>query len=89
MPKVFFLSILSILLLFARSTSAQESYFDTMIDVLISENAPVLRVEELRTKSNFILLDTRSKAEYVVSHIENFVWVGEKDWDLKSFKKKK
>ena len=79
MPKVFFLSILSILLLFARSTSAQESYFDTMIDALISENVPVLSVEELRTKSNFILLDTHSKAEYVVSHIENFVWVGEKD----------
>ena len=37
--------------------------------------------------SNFILLDTRSKAEYDVSHIENSVWVGEKDWDLKSFKK--
>ena len=86
-PKVLFLSILTILLLFARSTSAQESYFDTMIDALISENVPVLSVEKLQTKSNFILLDTRTKVEYDVSHIKNSVWVGEKDWDLKSFKK--
>ena len=83
--KVFFLSPL--LLLYVLLAKAQESYFDTMIDALISENVPVLSSEELQTRSNFILLDTRTKAEYGVSHIKNAVWVGEKDWDLKSFKK--
>jgi len=83
--KVFFLSTL--LQLCALTTTAQESPFDTMVNALISENIPVLSVEELQTKSNIILLDTRTKAEYDVSHIENAVWVGEKDWDLKSFKK--
>ena len=58
-----------------------------MVDAIISKDIPVLSVEELQTKSNIILLDTRTKAEYDVSHIENAVWVLEKDLDLKSFKK--
>jgi len=82
--KVFFLSTL---LLCAFTTTAQESSFNTMVDALISERVPVLSVEKLQTKPNIILLDTRTKAEYDVSHIENAVWVGEKNWDLKSFKK--
>ena len=83
--KVFFLSTL--LQLCALTTTAQESPFDTMVNALISENVPVLSVEELQTKRNIILLDTRTKAEYDVSHIDNAIWVGEKDWDLKSFEK--
>jgi len=50
-----------------------------MVDAIISKDIPVLSVEELQTKSNIILLDTRTKAEYDVSHIENAVWVLEKD----------
>ena len=59
------------------------------VDALISGRVPVLSVEELQTKPNFILLDTRTKAEYDVSHIENAIWVGEKNWDLKSLKQNK
>jgi len=84
--KVFFLSTL---LLCAFTTTAQESSFNTMVDALISRRVPVLSVEELQTKPNIILLDTRTKAEYDVSHIENAVWVGEKNWDLKSLKQNK
>ena len=84
--KVFFLSTL---LLCALTTSAQESSFNTMVDALISGRVPVLSVEELQTKPNIILLDTRTKAEYDVSHIENAFWVGEKNWDLKSLKQNK
>lgn len=84
--KVFFLSTL---LLCAFTTTAQESSFNTMVDALISGRVPVLSVEELQTKPNIILLDTRTKAEYDVSHIENAVWVGEKNWDLKSLKQNK
>ena len=83
--KVFFLSTL--LQHCALTSTAQESPFDTMVNALISESVPVLRVEELQAKRNIILLDTRTKAEYDVSHIDNAVWVGEKDWDLKSFEK--
>lgn len=83
--KVFFLSTL--LQLCALTTTAQESPFDTMVNALISENVPALSVEELQTKPNIILLDSRTKAEYDVSRIEHAVWVGEKDWDLKSFEK--
>ena len=52
--KVFFLSTL--LQLCALTTTAQESPFDTMVNALISENVPVLSVEELQTKRNIILL---------------------------------
>lgn len=82
--KVFFLSPL---LLYILSTSAQESAFEAMVDGLISDHVPVLRVKELQTIPNIILLDTRTKAEYDVSRIEHAVWVGEKDWDLKFLKK--
>ena len=84
--KVFFLSML---LLCAFTTTAQESSFNTMVDALISGRVPVLSAEELQTKPNIILLDTRTKAEYDVSRIENSVWVGEKNWDLKSLKQNK
>ena len=33
-----------------------------MVDALISGRVPVLSVEELQTKPNIILLDTRTKA---------------------------
>jgi hypothetical protein len=70
--KVFFLSML---LLCAFTTTAQESSFNTMVDALISGRVPVLSVEELQTKPNIILLDTRTKAEYDVSRIETlFGW---------------
>ena len=57
--KVFFLSPL---LLYILSTSAQESAFEAMVDGLISDHVPVLRVKELQTIPNIILLYTRTKA---------------------------
>lgn len=46
-----------------------------------------MSVTDLERKAdNFVLLDTREKAEYKVSHLENAQWVGYDTFDKKRLK---
>ncbi|WP_343767273.1 rhodanese-like domain-containing protein [Gangjinia marincola] len=52
-----------------------------LIDSLNKESVPYISAEELEWRlasENIVLLDTRSKAEYDVSHIATAIYVGEK-----------
>jgi rhodanese-related sulfurtransferase len=65
----------TIFLLFSVLISAQS----TIPQVLKKHNkqsVPYIKVEELKTKNNPILLDTREPKEFFVSHIKNAIPVG-------------
>ncbi len=43
---------------------------------------PYITVDELKEHTDFVLLDTRKKEEFEVSHLQNAVWVGYKKFDI-------
>ena len=74
-------------MIWAIDVSAQQQDFYAFVDNLTSDEIPKITVNELAEKKEFILLDVRSKAEFDISHIEDAIWVGEKNWDLDKLKK--
>ena len=73
---------LFLFVIWAIDVSAQQQDFYAFVDTLTSNEIPKITVNELAEKKEFILLDVRSKAEFDISHIEDAIWVGEKNWDL-------
>ena len=78
---------LFLFVIWAIDVSAQQQDFYAFVDNLTSDEIPKITVNELAEKKEFILLDVRSKAEFDISHIEDAIWVGEKNWDLDKLKK--
>ena len=78
---------LFLFVIFVIDISAQQQDFYAFVDTLISDEIPKITVNELLEKKEFILLDVRSKAEFEISHIEDAIWVSEKNWSLIKLKK--
>jgi len=82
MKRIWILSIIMISAgsqLLAQTTSRT---YDLMLKALYKETVPTITVPELRKTSTAVLLDTRAKAEYDVSHLPGARWVGYTDFDL-------
>lgn len=60
----------------------QSRAFKATIDALNSETVPYVSCEELKRWPHTVLLDTRARAEYDVSHLPGARWVGYDDFDL-------
>lgn len=46
------------------------------LEQLNTESVPYIHVEEVKSLENMVLLDTRQKEEFTVSHLKNAIWVG-------------
>lgn len=57
--------------------------YGAMLETMYKKSVPLVTVAELRKMPNVVLLDTRSKAEYNVSHLPSARWVGYDDFELK------
>ena len=58
--------------------------FDEEVAKLIKFSVPIISVQELQSKqSDYVILDTREKEEYDVSHIQGAKYIGYKDFDKK------
>lgn len=64
-----------IALLFLTNGCAQNSIEETLRS-LNKGSVPYISVEELATSAGAVLLDTRSREEFEVSHLRNSIWVG-------------
>lgn len=74
-----------ILLFFIFTASlAAQTKIDRTLKKLNKESVPYIMVDSLSATSEVILLDTRKKEEYDVSHLENAIWVGYKEFQLDS-----
>jgi len=49
-----------------------------------SESVPYIAVDEALNSTNSVLLDTRKKEEFEVSHLENAIWVGYRKFSIDS-----
>lgn len=57
--------------------------YGAMLEAMYKKSVPLVTVTELKQMQNVVLLDTRAKAEYDVSHLPNARWVGYDDFELK------
>lgn len=64
------------------SAVAAQTKIDRTLKKLNKESVPYIKVDSLSQESNIILLDTRKKEEYDVSHLENAIWVGYKEFKI-------
>jgi rhodanese-related sulfurtransferase len=60
--------------------------YGAMLEAMYKKTVPLVTVAELKKKPNVVLLDTRTKAEYDVSHLPDARWVGYDDFELKRVK---
>lgn len=60
--------------------------FDVTLDGLLSHNVKEISVNQVDSIKNIVFLDSRSKAEYQVSHLKNAIWVGYDDFNINRLK---
>ena len=60
--------------------------YNLMLKALYKNTVPTVSVPELKKMPNAVLLDTRAKGEYDVSHLPGAHWVGYDDFDLSRVK---
>ena len=74
-------------LIFSQFAFSQKT-IDEVVKKYNKEVVPYTQIENFKTLKNPILLDTREKSEYDVSHLKNGVCVGFDDFKLEEIKKK-
>lgn len=78
-----FLFTIVIILSFLFSVSAQKKLARSLKQ-LNSESVPYIYVNELKSVEGAIIMDTRKKTEYEVSHLKEAIWVGYKSFEKDS-----
>ncbi len=72
-------NIAYILLLLVSAVSFGQSDMDVLLKQYNTRSVPYISVQELKMEmSDYLILDTRKKEEFDVSHIPGAVWVSEK-----------
>jgi rhodanese-related sulfurtransferase len=56
--------------------------YDTMLQSLYSKTVPTINVDSIDNLEGYIILDTRAKEEWGVSHLPNAIWVNYPKADL-------
>lgn len=75
-----FLSVWA-LLLFLHANLFGQTKLDKTLKRFNAETVPYIYPENITDTKSFVLLDTRKKEEFDVSHLPNAVWVGDKEFD--------
>lgn len=57
--------------------------YGAMLETMYKKTVPLVTVGELKKMPDVVLLDTRARSEYDVSHLPGAQWVGFDDFDLK------
>lgn len=78
-----FLLFWCILCFFGAAAQVQSGAYNVVLKTLLSHSVPEVSVNELKETKNIVLLDSREKDEFQVSHIANAIYVGYSDFDLK------
>jgi len=76
-----FLFFFSLFLVITSSVSAQKN-LDKTLRQLNKESVPYVKVDEITSTKDVMILDTRKKEEFAVSHIKDATWVGHKAFEL-------
>ena len=74
------------LMFLSKTTNAQvkSKAFDSLLNVMVTKSVPTVGCEDIKKMKIVVLLDTREKREYEVSHLKDARWVGFDTFDLKN-----
>lgn len=68
------------------NAQVQSGAYNLMLKTMLSHSVPEISVEQFTnenlTSNNYVLVDTREKVEYDVSHIKGAFWVGYDDFNI-------
>ncbi len=78
-----FLFTVVVVIIVVFSASGQKK-LERTLKQLNSGSVPYIYVNELESAQNQIILDTRKREEYEVSHLKDAIWVGYKDFQKDS-----
>lgn len=82
MKKIIFIVLA---LIQTTASIAQSKSFDVLLKGLIKKTVPIIKVQELKSKStDVLLLDARELVEFEVSHLKNARYVGFNNFSLES-----
>jgi rhodanese-related sulfurtransferase len=84
MRQYFFIAIF----FFCYFGSLAQKTIEKTLERFNNGTVPYITVEELKNGSDVILLDTRKKEEFAVSHLKNAQWAGFKDFDIQKIRQK-
>jgi len=71
--------VLIVILFFISGPITAQAPIDLALDTYNDRSVPYISVEDLyKNKDGYLIIDTRKKKEFLVSHIPNAVWGGEK-----------
>ncbi len=82
-----FLCCLGFVFIAITTVQGQKS-IDQVLKRWNKQSVPYVHVDELSKIGNSVLLDTRAKEEFNVSHLKNALWVGYKSFSTDSVRKK-
>lgn len=80
--KILMLLIIGLPISVDTYSQVNNKAFGWMINTLLEHNVPEISIARLEKFNNPVLLDSRSKTEYEVSHLEDAIWVGYEDFDI-------
>lgn len=75
-------SFLFFCFLFSISAVNSQRTIEKTLEKFNKKSVPYISVEELQTKKNTTILDSREIEEFTISHLKNAIWVGYKDFDI-------
>jgi rhodanese-related sulfurtransferase len=78
--------LIFMLISFKIHAQVQSAAFKTLLETMLKKDVPTISCEELKKMDNVILLDTRAKKEFDVSHLKNAIWVGYEEFKLENVK---
>ncbi|MEM8847278.1 MAG: rhodanese-like domain-containing protein [Bacteroidota bacterium] len=79
-PYLYFLSLSLGLCAYSQSPIHES------LDTLNVGSIAYIQPQDLKTLDGIVVLDTREKAEFEVSHLKNAIWAGYSDFELKRIK---
>lgn len=86
------IALLLFILTFLPIACTPQKSIDNALAAYNKKSVPYISLEEFKATDSVLLLDTRKKEEYDVSHIKGAVWAGHKGFDiddiLKTYPKK-
>jgi rhodanese-related sulfurtransferase len=81
------LKFLILMTFFTQANAQVESKsFDALLKLMLKKDVQIVSCDELKKMNNVILLDTRAKKEFDVSHLKNAIWVGYEEFNLDKMK---
>lgn len=66
-----------------KAQKVESSAYSLMLNTLLAHSVPEVSVSEIEINANdLVLIDSREKNEFEVSHLKNAIWVGYTNLDL-------